>query len=150
MKNKTRTKKKTRIERRWPPSPAAVRSGGLPLLVQIEGPQHLPAKGSFQPGLWDLVLVVATGSPVQHALDDALADGGEPLAPRARAAPEEPGPIGEAHVREIDDRVHRHTDTWEPIFTPSVSSPWQKRWALPSSSTRVMCSGARNPSGAAS
>ncbi len=27
MKNKTRTKKKTRIERRWPPSPGAVRSG---------------------------------------------------------------------------------------------------------------------------
>ena len=37
MKNKTRTKKKTRIERRWPPSPGAVRSGGLPLLIHIEG-----------------------------------------------------------------------------------------------------------------
>ena len=39
MEKKTRTKKKRRIERRWPSSPGAGRSGGLPLLVQIEGPQ---------------------------------------------------------------------------------------------------------------
>ncbi len=45
MKKTTRTKKKTRIERRWPPSPAAVRSGGLPLLVQIEGPQPPKSTG---------------------------------------------------------------------------------------------------------
>src|SRR6266851_9597861 len=31
----------------------------------------------------------------------------EPLAPRARAAPEERGSIGEAQVREIEDRGHR-------------------------------------------
>src|SRR5919201_2439576 len=39
--------------------------------------------------------------------------------------------------------------TREPIFTPRVSLPWQTKRAPPCSSTSAMCSGDRNPSGAA-
>src|SRR6185312_3764182 len=58
-----------------------------------------------------LVLVLATRPPVPHAFHDALADGGDPLAARARAPPEQTRPVREAHVGEVEHRVHRlHRD----------------------------------------
>src|SRR5690349_13877820 len=56
-------------------------------------------------------LVLATGPPVPHAFHDALADGGDALAARAGAPPEQTRPVREAHVREVEhriDRLHRH------------------------------------------
>src|SRR5262245_2163910 len=77
------------------------------------GGRAAPAAFARRLGAADLrerALVFATGPPVPHALDDALADGSDPLAACAGALPEQARPVGEADMREVEhgvDRLHR-------------------------------------------
>src|SRR5512132_1028348 len=50
-------------------------------------------------------LLLATRSPFEEPLHEALADGGDLLAAGARAPPEHPRAVRVPHVREIEHRI---------------------------------------------
>src|SRR5262245_33403923 len=99
-----------------PMSPSAIAQNG-PASTRVRSMTRMPASGGRGTGarraragaavrVFGRRLRLATGSPLEEPLNEALADGGDLLAPRAGPAPEQTGPIGEAHVREVVHGVH--------------------------------------------
>src|SRR4029450_2111384 len=96
-----------------PMSPSAIAQNG-PASTRVRSMTRMAASGGRAAGrrVGPLVrLRLAPGSPLEEPLHEALADGGDSLAPRAGAAPEEARPVGVAHVREVvhgGHVLHRH------------------------------------------
>src|SRR5262245_13236317 len=93
-----------------PMSPRDIAANG-PASTRVRSMTRTPARGppvsvrdDFDPrGFFSALF---TRRPFPEAFDEALADGGHLLAAIPRAPPEQPRTVGEAHVGEVEHRVH--------------------------------------------
>src|ERR1044071_2515378 len=113
-----------------PMSPSDMAQKG-PARTRVRSMTRRPARGGRVCLFTGAFLAVATASS-PDALGQALGNGGDLLTAGARPAPEEPRPIGEAHVGEVEhiiERLDAHTGA-DPDAARSLAVTEEPRAAL--------------------